>query len=297
MIELKSACIKGVNIPHEGAYADSPAISRSDLLKIDACPHKWKFGPKSDDASEAVKWGSLIDAMLFNVGIDRFVISPETYADKDGNKKPWNNNATVCRQWNDYHADKEIIRQDLYDRSVYAVAKLKLNNHVSSLLEASQFQVWVEGVYHCTETGLDVTVKGLADIVPNDGCVLYDLKTTSDGSASKWWRKCEDHGYHVQAALYADLFSMALQREFTAFRHIVQENEEPYEVAIYELDSSSLRLGQAVYKRAIEKYALSTETGIWPGLTEDAEKPVIITPDAYAVLRAGVQIEDSKMPF
>jgi exodeoxyribonuclease VIII len=301
MIELIRSSIRGFEVPYEGDYSMSDAIGHSDLRAIASCPHRWRFGVKKVTANDAMKCGSLVDGLLFGVGLERFVVRPDRYTNEKNEVKPWNANANACKEWLADNQGYDIISEETKVEALKAVSVLKADTDIANLLNGAQHQCWLEGVFHDSDTGLDVTVRGLVDCVPsmNGGYAkfLADLKTTNDATASRWWRKCEDMWYHVQGALYLDLFNMATEQQRTGFLHVVQENKAPYEVARYELSDGALRLGRAQYKKALETYARCLASGQWQGHNAESIGWDLIEPDAYAEIRAGVPPEDSDLPW
>lgn len=300
MIELISATVKEYDVPYEGAYSESQAIGHSDLRKIASCPSRWKRAPKHTEQTASMSWGSLVDSLLFGVGVDRFAVKPDTYTSEKGEEKPWNANSTTCKEWLAANEGKSVISRLVKQEAVIAVNLLRNDKRVFQLLTNAKFQCWLEGVLKDTNTGATVTIRGLVDIVPSSlgdyRAFLADLKTTADGSLGKWWKTCENGWYHAQGALYLDLWNKATGEPRDRFLHVVQENEQPYEIAHRELDERAIRLGRTVYQNAIELYAQGMASGQWKGLDETDDGWDIIEPDMYAEVRAGVVIQDSEMP-
>jgi hypothetical protein len=300
-IQLLRAEIKGFDVPYNGAYSESDAIGHSDLRKIASCPSRWFKAPKHDDPSNSMLWGSLVDALLFGIGFDRFEVRPETYRNDKGEEKPWNANSNACKDWLADHEGKEVISKQLKTNAVHAVNLIRADARCSRLLMAAQYQCWLEGVYLDADTGLEITVRGLVDIVPDRfgeyGAYLADLKTTGDASMDKWKRQLENMWYHVQAAIYLDMWNKATGEDRTEFAHVIQENEYPYEIAHRSVSDEWLRQGRACYKAALQTYARCKASGVWEGLDASAEGFEPVPFDAYVQLRSGVANEDSAMPF
>jgi hypothetical protein len=304
-IQLLRAEIKGFDIPYNGPYCESNAIGHSDLRKIASCPSRWFKAPKHDDPTDSMLWGSLVDALLFGIGFDRFEVRPETYSrfnekTREIDVKPWIATAAECKAWLADHEGKEIISKQFKQDAIVAVNLIRADHRCFELLKGARFQCWLEGVYLDTDTGLEITVRGLVDIVPDRfgeyGCYLADLKTTADASMGKWKRTLEDRWYHVQAAIYLDMWNKATGENRTEFAHIVQENEYPYEIAHRSVSDEWLRQGRACYKAALQTYARCKASGVWEGLDASSEGWEATPFDAYVQLRSGIQNEDSPMP-
>lgn len=107
-----------------------------------------------------------------------------------------------------------------------------------------------------------VMVKGRADW--NRPGILADLKTTSDASVAEFGRSCAKFRYHVQDAVYTDLFTRAGQL-IHDFYFIAVETEAPYSVVVYQLDLDAKREGEWLYERDMNIYRHCLETNEWPG--------------------------------
>lgn len=252
-------------------YLALEAMGRSSLMEFLHCPHRYRMGYRGDEGSEATEHGSLVDTILLmgDRFEDRYAVCPETYEDKNGESKPWTFAATPCKQWKKEHAGKEIVRWGPHDKASQAVEMLLADQQIARLVEQSDHQVLVTADYVDKATGIKIPVKGLIDIVPRldsefPKC-LFDLKTGADASPREWARACFKRGYHVQAALYLDLYIAATGEERWDFRHIVQENFEPFEPAKYFLSEELVQLGRDHYLAGFRKLAQSIAADNWPG--------------------------------
>jgi len=241
-------------------------VSRSDLMDIAACPHKWLMSAGlDDDATDATQWGSLLDLLVLSGDVSKIAIVPETYADsKTGELKPWIFSATVCKEWKKANADKLILKKRDMDKATKA-AELIMNHPVAGpMLHVAQHQVMVTAEWHDDATQLIVPVKGLIDFVPTAEAI-GDLKTANDASMSKWQREIDYRGYLMQAAMYLDLYNAATNGNMTKFLHVIQESVEPYEVCTRRLSNDLIEIGRAQYRAALRKYCLCLAEKNWPG--------------------------------
>lgn len=271
-------------------------VSRSDLADVLACPYKWREGA-ADESSDAMLWGSLIDMLLLTPEKfgDRFAVCPETYMAEGKKKgdppeeKPWNWNATVCKEWRDQQGGKETIKTELHEAAKEAVKRFKENGCVAGLLADYKAQVCVQADWTDEATGLVIPVRGLIDIAPalesaEYGTCLADLKTTVDASMHTWGRKVFSGGYHVQAALYLDLFNAATGETRDGFLHLIQEKEQPYAIGTRRLDPAYIVMGRGYYEWALRIYAKCLATNTWPGY--DAEGWTNIEPEPWMQMYA-----------
>lgn len=250
-------------------------MSSHQIPLFDSCPARWvrNYDPKPEN-TDALKWGSLIDCLLLQPEqfTARYVFRPETYPAKDG-EKPWHNGATYCKEWNAQHEGQTILAKDEHAEAVTAVDRLSEDQHVKEVLRNSQRQVWVMAEYQDRETGVTVPLKGLIDLVPDSNAEFYgkclvDLKTATSASPRKWQRTVYERNYHIQAALYLDIYRAAVASDRTDFIHIVQENFPPYEPGRRLLSAEFVQLGRDQYLSALRRYAQCLKSGYWPGYDE-----------------------------
>ena len=287
---IVEARIVGANIDqadyltHEGTKGQPDYVmSRSDLTEFAKGPHKWRFGPEDEDdeTTKALRWGSLLDVILTGSEEDfksRFVVRPETYKSDKGEEKPWNNNATVCKSWNDEHADCIVVKSREVLDAQEAVKAIKSSKDVRDLLDHAEMQVEIRATWR-TEDGSapDVPMKALIDILPartgRYGSAMADLKTAGNASLDGWPKVVYGFGYNVQAALYLDMHAYAtgLKDRRTNFLHVVSESVAPWEIGQRLLSLDFIQAGRAIYHNALERYARCVADDVWPGYDEAGE--------------------------
>jgi len=279
-------------------------IGRSDLHEIASCPWRWLHSDGADDDSTAsTDWGTLVDASLFGGDMDQFVVCPATYMGEDRKKnpveKPWNWNATACQEWREAQGGKQIVKAEVWEAAESAVALFKADPQLSAMMQGAQFQAHVTADWTDKDTGIVVPVKTLVDVVPaasfkvRGQSALADGKTARNGAAGAWPRICFDGWYHVQGALYLDVWNAATPTDQrTTFLHAIVENVKPYAIGRRELADQMLRLGQAQYQAALTIYAKCLATGVWPGLDDDDEWTQTDC-EPWMMMRAGVAPTDT----
>ncbi len=242
-------------------------MSRSDLMEFNNCPHRWVSG-YSEDETKATDWGSLVDCFLMdrNAISDRFIILPATYTNEKGETKPWNWNATVCKDWRKEHNAAELkteVKNEIFFSAKSAAELILADPQLDDLFANSRKQVMITGVYEDKETGIRVPVKAALDLVPTDASYLVDFKTANNAHPRAWKRKVFDFGYHTQAAMHMDLWNAATGETRNEFKHVIQENVHPFEVAKRFLSSEYLAIGRRSYIGALKRYAKALSTGVW----------------------------------
>lgn len=255
-------------------------MSRSDLVDFLRSPRKWIHSSDDGKDTDATEFGALVDLIALQPRQvnDRVAVTPESYEDDDEELKPWTRRSKICREW---EATERARGRMVVSRSEFAEAqKARLNliddESILELVVKSQKQVMLTAFYHDALTMADVPVKVLIDLVPDAadkvyGRCLADLKTARNGQYDAWDTVIFDRSYDVQAALYLDVFNAVSQSDQRLdFRHIVVENEPPYETGKRILSQEWIERGRTVYLRALKLYAWCITHDKWPGSDEFA---------------------------
>jgi hypothetical protein len=247
-------------------------MTRSNLCDFLTCPARWIAGHETAD-TKATEWGQLMDALVLDS--DRFnervAITPATYPDsKTGEPKDWNRNANFCKAWEKERSGLLIVKPEKFGMAQDAKHALLEDEISYELISGSRHQVLVTATHHDPESGLDIPVKTLIDLVPAAdlpviGESLADLKTADFAGPSIWPKKTFEYNYHVQAALSLDLFNAASGEERTTFLHLIQESSAPYAVGRRMLSQDFVELGRATYRTALAFYARCLKRSHWPG--------------------------------
>lgn len=249
----------------------SYVMSRSELTTFAQSPSKWINGWRFE-STDATEWGSLMDTLVTmpHTFDKQFAIKPETYTNEKGEVKPWSGNAKVCQAWADEQGHKTVIKSADKREAQKAMARMMKDPYLSEFIQCSAKQVMVTADYQDLATGLVVPLKGLIDLVPDAvnewyGRSLGDFKTARNAHPDEWKWVVWKMGYHVQAALYLDMYCAARPDEDRQeFRHVISENESPYEPARRWLDLEMIQEGRKVYCAALARYCQSLASNSWP---------------------------------
>lgn len=112
------------------------------------------------------------------------------------------------------------------------------------------------------------------DWLPNGGRgrpIIPDYKSTRSADPDAISKHLADYGYDLQAAWYLDAVRALLGADDAAFVFVFQEKDPPYLVTVVEPDPIALEIGRDKARRAIDLFAECTESGSWPGYSDDIE--------------------------
>lgn len=100
--------------------------------------------------------------------------------------------------------------------------------------------------------------------------IIPDYKTCRSAEPAALARAVQEFGYHQQDDWYrAAARALNLADDSAAFVFVCQEKTAPYLVTVVEMDAEARRIGAARNRRALEVFAECTETGIWPGYSNE----------------------------
>lgn len=110
--------------------------------------------------------------------------------------------------------------------------------------------------------------------------VIIDLKTTQDASFDAFQRSINMYGYHTSGAFYLDGFTKVTGKDHNRFIIIAVEKEEPYEVAVYEIEPSAIAKGRMIYEKYLGDYKMCRFMKQWNGYP-DSVLPMGLPAYAY----------------
>ena len=258
-MKLDEGVHKGIAPADYHAWAFNPAEPKSGPISCSLFKRFLSEGPESILAkrtynSPSLVWGSLVDCLIFTPNhFDSEFISKSLCNDlaKDGS---FGTNA--ARQWKAEQEalGKKVIKNDEQNDALEAVARLKNTPAANDILEGADYQV---GLVYRPNHG--VPYKALLDILPHhldhDDCIA-DLKTTAanihdDGELN---RSIYKFGYHIQAALYLQLWNKLTQDRRRRWKIIWQSSKAPYEVRVTELLPEWIDIGRHVIAKRMPEF-------------------------------------------
>jgi PDDEXK-like domain of unknown function (DUF3799) len=108
-------------------------------------------------------------------------------------------------------------------------------------------------------------------MVPGPRLIIVDYKSTPDASPAAIRKHVANFSYHMQAAQYIDGIRALGLDEDPAFLFVFQEKTAPYLITIADLDEPAIQAGRKRNAEACEIWRDCTETGIWPGYSDEIE--------------------------
>lgn len=281
-------------------------MSSSSARLFSQCPSRWVDGYNPPD-SDSKDWGNMIDTRHLTPDLweKKYVLQPSTYEalDKKGNPtgedKEWNNNATVCREWNARQEVKGLtpVKPKEVAEVNAAHARLMRDETIEAFRDASEFQFWIKGEWH-DNNGIVIPVQALIDYVPRLDSefakCLGDLKSTRNAAPRPFARFAYGAGYHIQAGWNMDLYTAAVPDEDrNTFCLVLQENFRPYQTGKRMLSQAFVDIGRATYKGILARYCECIKTGNWPDYETQSKDAVqgwnLIEPEAWMALEAASQ--------
>lgn len=249
-------------------YRNHPAINISSLKGFSRSPLHAMIGFEEEkEPTEAMAIGSLLDHKVLGTPY-LWTTSPfDDFRTKE------------ARAWRDEQAERgvTVFKQDAIETVERMVESVRKHPVASRLFaEPGRAQV---GMFGDFETGKDEAIeclkvnccerKGLIDWLPNTTPVIVDLKKTRDASRAGFRRQIGQLRYDVQAAYYRDLYR-DITGETRAFQWVCVEDQAPYAVAVYQLDTESLDKASATWKSWIRQWMVCEDTDSWPGYNGDS---------------------------
>jgi hypothetical protein len=290
---------------YHGQPCAGPSISSTGLRTIRALSpaHYWatsSLNPEreEEDQKDHFNLGQAAH-MLFlgEQGFTRsFVVRPDTYIDrKTGEEKAWNANATPCKEWlADAKASGRRILTSAQLRQIRGMSRaladcplVAEHGILNGLIETSLF--WQD-----RETG--VWLKARPDVIPIDGAISTDLKTTADAHPTRLDHTLTSFGYHMQIALGGMGLRETLDLRLPdtgGYAFVFIETEAPYGVSIVEVDGEAIYWARRELRAAIRTFADCIEKGRWPAYGDDVR--VVGLPKKYRE-RVEAEAETGALP-
>jgi hypothetical protein len=275
------------NIPDEQYHAD-PALSASGAKRLlpPNCPALFKHDRDNGGRpnKRAFDVGHAAHAAVLGVGLEVVIVQKVT---RDKQRVDAEDYATKSAQ---EHRD-EIYAEGkcpilAKEKAAVDAMALEIHRHpiASKLLDPDHGRPEVSVFWEDKRRGIDRRAR--FDWLPDsDGgqLIVPDYKTTASAEPHAFAKSIFKFGYDIQDVFYSDGAKAAELAEDVSFRFIAQETTPPYLITVHELDDISLALGRRRVDEACRVFRECTETGIWPGYSDEIElvPPPLWLTDAY----------------
>lgn len=247
-------------------YQAAPGESKSSLDRLAVSPldyRRWRDGLLRRDVTDAMNFGTLLHGAIFEGKFDTFYTKPSTYGPEH---KPWNGNATACKEWLEDHRDRPVIS---IERSAYlrtATDYVRSHPLTRGLLTG--------GVAELSCFSIDdvsgLLLKGRMDyVIPGDDYyTVVDLKSTADASTAEFAKQIRTRRYHVQAAMYRRIL-LALGAPAVRFFFIALDTGEIPKVNVRELNPRAMDLGDDILDADLSVLNACRQSNAWPEWRDD----------------------------
>lgn len=248
----------------EQEYRAYPAISRSELWKMNESPEKFLYAKANPEPPTP--------ALLFGIAAHKMILEPDSF-------------------WNDFVLAPDIDRRTKAGKEEYAAFLAQAQG--KQIINADQLEtitgmsdaiksntvtrMLLRGVHEIpafwTDEETGEPCKCRFDCISTiDGqTVIVDYKTTSDASTDAFTRSAVKYGYDLQAAMYSAGYAATNNGETPLFVFIAQEKEPPYSINVLVADEAFTAHGVEVYRHLLGMYHHCRETGNWWGYMGEDE--------------------------
>ena len=258
----------------EQEYRSNPAISRSELWRMNESAEKFKWFREHPPASTpALVFGQLTHKLLLQI---------ETFADEFAIAPNCDRRTKAGREEYDefilQNADKTIVTLDEYNKAMDMVVAVRSNPLANKLLIGGK-EVPVFWTDEDTGEPCKCRVDCLSQF--DDGTiVIVDYKTTGNAQTEIFsnkdvWR----YGYAFQAAMYSEGVMRGFELdERPSFVFIAQEKSAPYAVNVIAVPDDVMMAGIDKFRELIGRYHECRVMDFWPGYNAMGELNEVLLP-------------------
>lgn len=264
-------------------------MSSTELRSFAKCPDKW-INDFKFEGSKSTEFGNLIDCWLLTPHLfnKTYVVSPQCYPANArssavvegeanvGDDLPWDGKVTFCKNWKkEQDSELEIVSYaDMVDCE-FACKRILSKPTMKAFLEASDRQVMVVAEWHDKATGIIVPIKIMLDLVPRKDTEFFkclgDFKSTRNAEHIAFTHDAFKMGYHVQLALYGDIYVAATGEDRCSFVWLLVENSHPFQPGKRIMTQNFYDIGRNSYQLMLANYCQCLKYNKWPDYDEHDE--------------------------
>lgn len=232
-------------------YHAAEGISKSGLDLIARSPAHYRYAPRREPTP----------AMFLGTATHCAILEPERYASeyvilKDAPDR----RSSVYKDAVKERGAEFVLLQKEADQIAGMVEAVRANPYAAALLSAGV----AEASLFAKDPVTGVTVRARFDWLADRRPV--DLKTTADASDEAFGKSIWNYRYHVQDALYCDVYEWAFGEQPAPMEFLTVESEMPHGCTIHRIPHDFRMYARKLYRADLNRYAECLESGHWPGL-------------------------------
>jgi hypothetical protein len=247
---------------HEG---DGISSSQAKVMALKTPAHyHYEYVDQEREREVRDKWGALAVGSLFH----SLLLEPEKSLDEflfvdkiERRSKIGKENFAVALE-EATNTKRNIITNEEHENVKKMVEAARDQPLFRSLFSGGVAEVscyWID-----EDTG--ILCKCRPDYLHPDN-IIVDLKSCQDASTEGAGKSSYNFGYYISAAFYLDGVAAATGRPTESFIFAFMEKAAPYCCAPYVITPEDIALGRMLYKLALAKIKMCTESDRWPGYT------------------------------
>lgn len=264
-----------------GIHFDMPAHTYHSLPGASASVLKCFWGEgvtpahakiKMDEKREPIE--ALINGNLIHQGIlepdkplPKIVIPPDKYPAEKDQMKDWTYRANYCKQWKNEQeaAGNAVLTADQYVAVSESIRAVREKETARSYWETGRPEVSL--ILQDPETKLPVRCR--IDWLP-DKPFLVDVKSCRRADREGFTKDAYERGYHIQFALYLDMWAAlcGANDPKPRMKVVAVETARPYAVQCFDCSDSMIEAGRRTYRHLLGVLAKCLATGEWPDYPE-----------------------------
>ena len=241
----------------EAEYRNHPAVSRSELWKLQESPQKFAWAKAHPEAPTP--------ALLLGQVFHKLALEPETfqqeYAVAPKCDRRTKEGKAIWAEFQSAAGDKTIVPMEMFEQADEMCKSLMSVPFAVKLL-AGRKEVpffWKDDL-----TGEECKCR--VDCLNENFSqpIVVDLKSTTDASTEAFTKAAINYGYDLQSAMYSEGVEANLMQK-PLFVFIAVEKDPPYAVNILQADELLIRRGHALYRNLLDTYHDCKVSGNWYG--------------------------------
>ena len=240
-------------------YRSHPAISRSQLWKLNESPEKFKyFLDNPEPPTPALLFGQVIHKLILEpeTFYTEFAIAPNVDRRTKAGKEEY---AEFC----EYSAGKTVITTDIMEIAAPMAVKVRTDPNCATLLIGEH-----EKPFFWTDKDTGEQCKCRVDCITryNGKRYIIDYKSAESAETRAFNSKLFKYGYHLQAGMYCTGVQKAAKlKQLPGFIFIVQEKKPPHSINIISCPDDVIQAGIDKFREFIGTYHSCKETDYWYG--------------------------------